>query len=744
MAAEEKVLSETAAKLLGDKHYEKRMQAAFEIEAQTRDSVARYGSNHTQVQKLLDCLKRDYVESLNPNFRKGGLIGLASVAIGLERDVRLFLPQLVKPVLDLFQDDDARVRFYACEAMYNVSKRCDDAILAHFNPVFNGLCMLYADVDQEVVNGVQHLDRLMKDIAMQYAPQFRAQDFIPLLAQRMHRKSPCVRQLVLAWVSLLMTVPEVDMVVHLPQYLEGLFNMLGDPSRDVKQNADSCLNELLCGAHGIKEIEHEKAEGIITSTSSIVVRACFAGESCTRLTALVWVHEFVGLQTEAMRTSDSKPAESWIGLLPSLLSGALHCIDDQEEIAARMAVEVHQELLEMVDNLTDDVPVSVLVDKLLDSMQSKAMVVRTACLQWVCMLLSQSPAQMLQHDSLHKLFDPVFDTLLHPEDEVVVAALRVLARIMEGRDTSKDDMPLENSPDLFTDVTHRLLRLFASDRRMFESRGRVVIRQLCGHLDSKRLYVTVARAIARETDTDFAQELVQTFSWILLTAKETKSLRDELRSVVALPTQLPVYDASSNGEAPGNGTHSLFVELLVPWFHNPVSALALCLWAQQYALAEGLTVRFASCEPTLDLLKQLDQLVHLLESPVFTQLRLQLLEPRRHPSLIRCLLGLAMLLPQASAFQILRERIHIVQSGLLLEAQQRESRPPAANASSGEPGGLLGIGLWRTNSPPEGSIAGSQQSLSKQQSTAKGVSPDDVNSLLQRFDQVMAATSSLQ
>merc|ERR1712151_1098369 len=141
--------------------------------------------------------------------------------------------------------------------------------------------------------------------------------------------------------------------------------------------------------------------------------------------------------------------------------------------------------------------------------------------------------------------------------------------------------------------------------------------------------------------------LVQTFSWILLTAQETKPLREELLR-----------------SKPGP---QLFSQLLEPWFRNPVSALALCLWAQQYELAMELTTRLATFEPTLDLLRQLDQLVHLLESPVFSRLRLRLLEPRQHPALLKCLLGLAMLLPQAGAFTILRERIHVMQSGLLLE-----------------------------------------------------------------------------
>ena len=44
----------------------------------------------------------------------------------------------------------------------------------------------------------------------------------------------------------------------------------------------------------------------------------------------------------------------------------------------------------------------------------------------------------------------------------------------------------------------RLLLVFSSEREMLESRGRLMIRQLCGHLDPRRLYVTVARAIQQE------------------------------------------------------------------------------------------------------------------------------------------------------------------------------------------------------------------------------------------------------
>ncbi|KAI7558432.1 hypothetical protein KC319_g10601 [Hortaea werneckii] len=60
------------------------------------------------------------------------------------------------------------------------------------------------------------------------------------------------------------------------------------------------------------------------------------------------------------------------------------------------------------------------------------------------------------------------------------------------------------------------------------------------------------------------------------------------------------------------------------------------------------------------MLIQIDKLVQLLESPVFTYLRMQLLEPERFPYLYKCLYGLLMLLPQSSAFAALKNRLNSV------------------------------------------------------------------------------------
>jgi vacuole morphology and inheritance protein 14 len=43
-------------------------------------------------------------------------------------------------VLACFTDQDARVRYYACESMYNIAKVAKGEILVFFNDIFDALC----------------------------------------------------------------------------------------------------------------------------------------------------------------------------------------------------------------------------------------------------------------------------------------------------------------------------------------------------------------------------------------------------------------------------------------------------------------------------------------------------------------------------------------------------------------------------------------------------------------------------
>jgi hypothetical protein len=56
------------------------------------------------------------------------------------QDLARYLDDIVPPVLACFTDQDARVRYYACESMYNIAKVAKGEVLPYFNDIFDALC----------------------------------------------------------------------------------------------------------------------------------------------------------------------------------------------------------------------------------------------------------------------------------------------------------------------------------------------------------------------------------------------------------------------------------------------------------------------------------------------------------------------------------------------------------------------------------------------------------------------------
>lgn len=157
---------------------------------------------------------------------------------------RAYLDALLPPVLHCFDDPESRVRYYACESLYNIAKVARGDVLEYFNQIFDGLCKLFSDIDVDVKNGANLLDRLIKDIVTE-SDTFDIEKFIPLLQKYIRRTNPYIRQLLVGWITVLDSVPGIHMIDWLPDFLDGLFNMLSDSNKEIRQVADAALKDFL-------------------------------------------------------------------------------------------------------------------------------------------------------------------------------------------------------------------------------------------------------------------------------------------------------------------------------------------------------------------------------------------------------------------------------------------------------------------------------------------------------------------
>eukprot|EP00744_Colponema_vietnamica_P004839 GILI01007171.1.p1 GENE.GILI01007171.1~~GILI01007171.1.p1 ORF type:complete len:681 (+),score=241.50 GILI01007171.1:67-2109(+) len=633
-------LSQSIVRNLTDRSYDKRKAGALEIEANVKQLWE--AKQDGKIRALMQVLVNDFVNSATANARKGGLIGLAATSIGLMGDIVPYLDILLPPVLKCFGDQDSRVRYYACEALYNISKVARSHVLGYFNDIFDGLCKLFADVETDVKNGAQLLDRLIKDIVTE-SEKFNVVNFIPLLKERIRVINPYIRQLLVSWITVLDSIPDIDMLQFLPEFLAGLFNMLSDANRDIRQAADSCLSEFL------REIKRTSSVDLGPMVRILVVQ-CRSKEKFCRLTALTWTREFIELGGEQL-----------LVFYADVLGAILTCISDQEEEIRRAADETNEMFLQLVQRTTKPFEIKALVTAITSELNSQWVPTRTAALKWNAMLLVKNPDSLLSF--LGDLSPALLKRLSDAEDEVVLMVLEVLARIALH-------------PSHFSPVLQSILALFGRDRRLLETRGSLIIRQLCVLLDAEKIYRTFSQILENEENLEFACQMVQTLNLILLTSVELMELRSLLKQ------SLQAGDK--------RGVEVLTV-LHRSWCHNPVATVSLCLLSQAYELATHIVNKFAEMEMTVSMLVQIDKLVQLIESPIFVHLRLQLLSPEEHPYLLRALYGLLMLLPQSKAFKTLNTRLSALSALPVLAASggAKEEKSSKKGSSQSDPARLL-------------------------------------------------------
>ncbi|KAL9122181.1 MAG: hypothetical protein Q9187_001262 [Circinaria calcarea] len=791
-------------RLLNDKLYDKRKQGALDLERIIREALAT--RDYEKIAKIVGQLCHDYAYAVHqPHARNGGLIGLAAASIALgSEEVARYLKEIVPPVLACFTDQDARVRYYACESMYNIAKVAKGEILLFFNEVFDALCKLAADSELSVKNGAELLDRLVKDIVSESAatyvsvlqtpdesavtdpelgPEsaepsidlptaFSLAKFIPLLKERIHVINPFTRTFLVSWVTLLDTIPDLELVFYLPAFLGGLFKFLSDPNRDVHVATQGALERFLTEIkkiakvkRGITDSRKSPSEGkpktsnssdsasIRTDRSTLNeksqntdgdgeatddgqgtadgdwvpgqdvqvdhpkileilfnVRLTEFVEEDIQLTALRWINSFFEICPEDI-----------LAFVPRLLSQVLPAMASGSDQVRQAANRVNNSLTEYIGSLPDEpsppdgprlappsrVPTTALkdtesrsrlpspsigrlapaaeqdVDQKKDDESTlptppsstspippkpsseldysaavatltlhflnEAEATRAAALQWLIMLHTKAPGKVLATND--GTFPALLKTLSDPSEAVVTRDLQLLSQISK------------NSEDgYFTSFMVNLLQLFCTDRRLLETRGNLIIRQLCVSLSPERIYRTLADCLEKDEDLEFASIMVQNLNNNLITAPELAEVRKRLRNLETRDGQ------------------TFFVALFRSWCYNAVATFSLCLLAQAYEQAYSLLQIFAELEMTVNMLIQIDKLVQLLESPVFTYLRLQLLEPEKYPHLYKCLYGVLMLLPQSSAFAALKNRLNSVSAIGYLHIAPRAPPPTPTTA----------------------------------------------------------------
>ncbi|KAL8603321.1 hypothetical protein ACOMHN_054017 [Nucella lapillus] len=677
-----KPLTLACGRALTDKCYQKRKCAALQVERVVRGYVLR--DKHEDVFIVLKLLGGDLAYSDNVNTRKGGLIGLAAAAIALKKDSHHYIHELVLPALASFHHCDLSVQYQACEAVFNIIKVVRSKILPFFIEVFDGLSKLTAHPDEEVRGAASLVDRLLKDIVTE-SPAFDLMAFIPLLRERIYAVNIHARYFILSWIETLDSAPDMDMLVFLPEILDGLLLILGEENSAASRLCQNVLAEFLEALH------HRKERAVnFEALVNILVLHSQSGFTLAGATALHWLTELSALSPATMlphlagmlhavlpSLADQDPGHHRVRCAGEALNSRLYDLvrssshedrhsstpahrGDNPQSGGDTLVDAQSgtesgstEPVEIVSVLpvllqgTEPVEIVSVLPVLLQYVGHSNVQTRLAVLKWIHHLLTSMPHQMF--DNVHLFFQQLMQTLLDTSEEVVLTDLFILCDISSSACGQRIDVnlfaksgqKLHTVPPALRDIVQscqclgpffphfmvELVAFFQRHLQLFEDRGAFIVRHLALSLGADAVLSSLAEILlCQGQDTTFVLTLTRALSTILLTATEMFELRCQLKALNTKTTQ------------------------------NSSSEKNLNRWPS------------VDLDMTMDILKEIDKLVQLLESPVFAYLRMHLLAGERSADLVRSLYGLLMLLPQSEAFRLLKGRLECV--------------PPPLNGSS--------------------------------------------------------------
>lgn len=420
------------------------------------------------------------------------VLAACCIALG-PQDSKMFMNELLVPVLNCLIDSDTRVRYFAAESLYNIAKIGRQSIVQFMPDIFSGLSRLVADSDVSVKNASELLDRLLKDIIIENSAMFDLPSFIVLLRERVLTKNSFARQFIISWICVLNAVPEINMLHYLPDILDGLFQMLEDVP-EIQRMCETLLQQFL------KNIKHDpSAVDLPRMTNILILHAQNANNELIQFTAITWLREFLNISGAQMwpfasgmfsavlpclaYESDSKKSKLIFSSFKEFFFIINYVFTDIRENAAL----VNKGMLDLIsakenNDELKNIDLESVMEVLKMYLVHSSVNTKVHTLSWIHQFFIEAEEEMSKHAG--NLLPVLRNILNDSSDEVVLEGLIVIADIVKS---TKEQNAEFNQPK-YREFLDSLLRLFREDKNFLDNRSSLIIKQLCVLLNAEHVY----------------------------------------------------------------------------------------------------------------------------------------------------------------------------------------------------------------------------------------------------------------
>lgn len=699
-------------RLLVDAKVEARAKACSEITSRTAKSFTDVPPEEAYRAAIasLQSFESQFIRNANPAYRRGGMASVKATIAGVPNTTsggargggKRHNPEFVKLsadlVLPLLADVDPVVRISALETAHELVRKFQSQIFAtSFMELFRALHAVMMDKDKRCQALGRELSATVREfVTGSESEAFSPETFVSFITEAMepllvHAPTAAsgvsnaaelldaqVVQWLLEWIGHVYDLPNHELVLQLPRFLGHLYHLIARcPSteaekimerslhdakrahlqgldiniRDLMTTSLDCVNTIdvpatrklalewsaeLLRLGGLKmlSLTHNLLDAILPQLSAkdLTIRIA-AGHANGLLQQLLVENETVAAAAQQASSGNSVQSVSLMGgtsgsppaastPLQPPPQGAVATAPPSAVSAAFSTIAYYPVLQTMMSHL---------------EVRSKEDT-RIASLEWFLLIHGVRPDVV--HEHFETMFEAILSTLGDVSENVMHKSVEVL-HILAGEER-------------FPYFIQLLLHYFELKSPILLPKAPIIIKQLQlryqgaqdGFASCEKLFLKIAELLPQRHDLRFVTKLVIVLNTMLLTSKEFMPLRDVLRKGTNDPR-----------------ARATLLGLYPCWCFDTTAAIALCLLTTAYSQALRLVVLLGNSEISPQALVQVDRLVQLLESPVFSFLRVALLHPLQNAALVKTMFGLQMLLPQASPqYKALHARLKSVPS----------------------------------------------------------------------------------
>ena len=608
---------------------------------------------------------------------------------------------IIQPLFEFIKenDNDIKIIIKCVNTLLSILKIKQNIYVNYFKEFFNILIFLKINLNQEIRICGNSIDEFLKECVGNYYQEYKINNnnnisniknpiitIIEYILKTVEEiKHPSIQILIVSWINYLLCIQELKLIKYFNQIIFFLFKFLTNNISDVSQCTEQCLKRMIIwineNFNELIEKNDEYLNKILEQIIDLFSINKNINDDLVKRCAFEWINMFlknyiiiinnylnlneklnsdinknniIEISSNSVNENKSNNPEILIKNIPFNLFNKIISILIESKINTNFSKnnedlfiscnENFQKILltvpkEFLGNNIQLIEENFMMNLKINSKN----VVLNFILDFIIKLFERFNITMF--NDIYEFIKKLINILQYQNKELDDKILKIIGEIIKLKNKKFNQNIIINILDKFQN-TNSLINNF----------GIHMLKYLSKIINITKIYNIICDLLLKKDDLNFIIAMINILDIFLVVEEEGQKICLKIQK-----------------------NKKFFKKIFTLWSYNPISTLIICLISNNYLLSFRLALELSKIELNQDELFQLCQLVQLLESSLFNNIRIKLLNPYKNIYLIKTLYVILMLLPLCQAYNSLNNRLSSLEiildldkSNLLKEIKSKE------------------------------------------------------------------------